>query len=255
MHVPARVPRARLAALVAAIVAVSAVSSTAAGAAPQPQPGPECLLGTWVVDAADDGARVLEALAADVSDVTVTTGEGDATLTFTKDTITFAYDGSAITEEYTFDGHRYEYRFVMNGTASARYQATSDAITTQTPAGDVYAVDHLTVDGVRVEDPSTAAYLPRVPWGLQVFEGAWRYTCSADQLAIHWFMDDGFGDLSQVFTRRSPAPSPTGGTPSENGATPSAPQGTTPSGETTTGTAAPRAQAARPAVASPRFTG
>lgn len=266
MHASAHAThRGLLASLAAAIlVSAPALSASAVGPAPQPHKadepltGPECLIGTWAVDPAADGARITEALNAVATDITVTS-EGDATMTFTEDTKTVTYDNEQTTVEFTMDGHRYLESWLLNGSRSMAYEAGDFVI--ETPAtdlsDDVIALNTRTEDewGIQTLPPS----VPSLRAGLTDFSGAWAYECSGDELTFYEL--EGAPRLveveqvralpvEQVLARRSAAPSPA--EPASAKPRPAQPRPAQPRPGHGT---APRAAAATPALGAPAFTG
>lgn len=266
MQSNARAPRRLLIPLAAALlVSAPAFSAAAAGPAPRTDAddaltGPACLLGTWGVDPGADGERILAVLDAVATDITVTTGEGDAVLSFTDDTITFALDGETVTEELTIGEHRYVGTWVTNGTLSARYTARA-AYLDLDPAGLQNTIDlqrTWTQDGLATDWPQQVPFHTQ---GLSPFSGGMGYVCSGDELTFYYPEGGTLSEVFQRYVRLSGAPAgPSAPAPHGPAPQPPAPQGPATATPPTRGGAPtpatpPRAQAARPAAGTPSFTG
>lgn len=251
MHPTTRAPRRGLLVplATAVLVAAPALGASAAGPATQepdtPLTGAECLLGTWAVDEAAERAQIAQDLGDAVTDIDVTYA-GSATMTFTEDTFTFAYDDEAITVEFTTDGHRYGRTGTSTGTRTAPYTADDSGIRPEPDlSNDVsYWESEATVDGSPVN--LLPDHVPFAVAGLSGLNGPVDYECSGDELTFSAY-DASPGTeavvVLQQYTRLA-SPSPDEADPAE--ATPA---------QTTPRAAAPRAAAATPAVGSPAFTG
>lgn len=237
---------------VALLLSVSTASASAVGTTPQPPEtgatvtGTACLVGSWDVDPAADSQRLKDYLGASATDITVTTG-GDGTMTFTGDTVTYAYENETVTQAFTVDGHRVVISSTGNGTTTDPYTATQDTIEAHgsTPEPDLDWEYSQTVDGVEGTLPGDGIALPG---GLSAINGEWRYECTGDELVFYWL--DGptvGGDVIQVYSRRPTAPSPTQPGPATQPVSPTQPGSTHRAGLP--------AAAATPAVVAPAYTG
>lgn len=165
--------------------------------------GTACLAGSWYVDPAADSQRIEDYLSASATDITVTTG-GDGTMTFTNDTVAFAYENETITEAFTVDGQKVVVSSSRNGTITDPYTATENTIEVpgHEPDPELEWQFNVKVDGV-----ASALPLPGeanfITGGLDNTSGVWGYQCTGDELIFYWL--DGpktVDDAIQAYVRR-----------------------------------------------------